>query len=400
MSLSKRSVPYALAGLLGAIAIVVLLAGVLPAFERRRALAAETAEAVAQAPAVLFVEAVAAPGTVRVTLPARLDALQQTALYAQVGGYLGPMRADLGDAVKAGQLLTEIQTPVLDRQLEQNESSRLVAQAKIELAQAKLDLATATLARLRSVGDARAISQQAIDEAAANERSDAASLAAARADLAAAEADGRRLAAQKALARIVAPFDGEVTERNYDAGALVVADKTDGSRPIFRITDRHEIRAFVDVPQTLAAAAVPGVKVTFTVRELAGRPFPSTVVRAAPALDEVTRTRLVESRLENADHALLPGMFAEAALELPRAQRTALVPGEAVLIRAGKQTIAVIDEKQSLRYLPVTIGRDTGSQVEVLGGLEPGTRVVVNLSRQLPEGIVVAPTPRAPPKKP
>jgi predicted deacylase len=160
MSLSKRSVPYALAGLLGAIAIVVMLAGVLPALERRHALAAETAEAVAQAPAVLFVEAVAAPETVRVTLPARMEALQQTALYAQVGGYLGPMRADLGDTVAAGQLLTEIQTPVLDRQIEQNESSRLVAQAKIDLAQAKLDLATATLARLRSVGDARAISRR------------------------------------------------------------------------------------------------------------------------------------------------------------------------------------------------------------------------------------------------
>jgi hypothetical protein len=249
------------------------------------------------------------------------------------------------------------------------------------------------------VGDARAVSQQTLDEAAANEKSDAATLAAARADLASVEAAGHKLEAQKSLARIVAPFDGEITARGYDAGALIVADRIDAARPIFRVTNREEIRAFVDVPQSFAASIAAGQSIDLTVRELAGRHFDAKITRAAPELDRTTRTRLVEARVANADHALLPGMFAEAAIASVRAAGTTMVPGEAILIRDGKQALAVIDAQDTLHYIVVTLGRDNGAQVEVLGGaasgVPAGARLAVGLSRQPADGAKVAPVARA-----
>lgn len=395
----SKAVPFVLVAAVAGIAAVVLFAGIIPALRRSKALAEETAARGAAMQKVVFVEATAAPATARVSLPARLAAQQETALFAQTGGYLGAMQVDVGDAVKAGQLLVEIATPVLDREIEQSAAAMKVAQAKIELAQAKLDLAHASLERLRRVGDARAVSQQTLDEAAANEKSDAATLAAARADLASVEAAGHRLEAQKSLARIVAPFDGEITARGFDAGALIVADRIDVARPIFRVTNREEIRAFVDVPQSFAASIAAGQSIDLTVRELAGRHFEAKIVRAAPELDRTTRTRLVEARIANADHALLPGMFAEAAVQSVRAAGTTMVPGEAILIRDGKQALAVIDAQDTLHYVVVTLGRDNGAQVEVLGGaasgVPVGARLAVGLSRQPADGAKVAPVARA-----
>jgi membrane fusion protein, multidrug efflux system len=395
MSTPRKSIPLTLAALVGFVAIAVAVLGVLPALQRRHAVAAEAEQRSESAPRVVFVEAVSAPPSATVTLPARLLARQHTELYAQVGGYLGSMHADLGDAVTAGQLLVEIDTPLLDQQIQQNASSRQVAEARIDLAQAKLDLSKASLARLRSVGDARAISQQALDEAAATQRSDDASLAAARADLAAVEADGRRLAALKSLARIVAPFDGEVTRRSFDQGALVVADRSEGSTPIFGITNRSHVRAFVDVPQSLASSIAIGQPMTIRVRELPRRAFEAQVVRAAPSLDDVTRTRLVEASIPNDDRALLPGMFAEATLTIARPSTSVLVPGEAIIVRQGRPTAAIIGDDGTLRYAEVTLGRDTGMQVEVLEGVPVGARVAVNLSRQHPDGSRVEPVKRA-----
>ena len=160
MSSRSRAVPLALGAILFLIAALVVVFGVLPALSRRQVLAESTTRRVAELPRVVFVIAGAAPDVQRVSLPARMQAGLETALYPQVGGYLIPTKVEMGDRVKADQLLAEIQVPILDRQLEQNESSRSLEQAKIDLAQSRLDLAKATLGRLRSVGDARAISQQ------------------------------------------------------------------------------------------------------------------------------------------------------------------------------------------------------------------------------------------------
>ncbi len=395
----SRAVAFSLvAGVVGLVAVVVFV-GVIPALHRTTALAESAAARSNDVPKVVFVEAIAAPTTTRVVLPARLAAQQETALFTQTSGFLGTMQVDVGDVVKAGQLLVEIATPVLDRQIEQVASAIKVSQARIELAEVKLELARVSLERLRRVQDTRAVSQQMLDEAQAEEKSDAASVAAARADLGAVEADGRKLEAQKTLARIIAPFDGEVTARGFDTGALMVADRVDAARPIFRITNREEIRAFIDVPQSFAASVAAGQTVDLVVREFAGRHFEAKITRAAPELDRVTRTRLVEARIANADHALLPGMFAEAAIMSTRAAGTTLVAGEAILIREGKQALAVIDAQDTLHYTVVTLGRDNGAQVEVLDGVNAGVpagaRLAVGLSRQPADGTKVAPVARA-----
>jgi RND family efflux transporter MFP subunit len=394
MNVRSRAVPLALGALLLGVAALIVVFGVLPALARKKALADRTAERVAEVPRVVFVSATGVTDAMRSTLPARLQAAQETALYPQVGGYLASKQVEMGDHVQAGQVLAEVDVPLIDRQLEQNESARLMAQAKIDLAQSRLDLAKATLARLRSVGDARAISQQAIDEASANEKADIAGLAEARAMLAAADADGRKLASEKALARIVAPFDGEITERNYDTGALLVAARTEGSKPLFRVSRRDEIRVFVNVPEMLAVSVQPGVPMQVRVKELPGRVFAAPIVRVSPVLEGGSRTRLVEARIPNADATLLPGMFAEAVLELPRAKPAVMVPGEAIVIRDGKSTLAVIDASDTLHYVPVQVGRDTGTMVEIPDGLVAGARVAVNLSRQLPDGTKVQAVPR------
>ena len=223
-------------------------------------------------------------------------------------------------------------------------------------------------------------------------------LAAARADLGAVEAEGHRLEAQRGLASIVAPFDGEVTARSYDAGMLVVADRVDESRPIFRVVDRSVIQASIDVPQSLAAGVQDGQDMEFTVRELPGRSFRCKVDRTAPALERASRTRLVQARIPNPDGTLLPGMFAQATITIPHPAGIALIPGEAVVIRDGKQVVATVDAEDTLHYASVELGRDNGTQVEVLTGLAPGARVVTNLARQFPEGTKVTPVARpAPP---
>ncbi|MEI6474336.1 MAG: efflux RND transporter periplasmic adaptor subunit [Planctomycetota bacterium] len=395
----RNTVPIVLGISIAAIAVAVVVFGVLPALRRNAAMARDAAARDSELTRVVFVEAIPAPAMARITLPARLDALQETALYAQVTGYLGPMLADIGDKVTAGQPLVQIATPVLDRQVEQRVSARNVADAKIALAQARLDFSHATLVRMRSVGDARAVSQQAVDEAAANEKSDAASLAAARADRAAVEADGDRLEAQRLLARIVAPFDGEITARSFDAGTLVVADRIDATLPIFRVTNRSEIRAFIDVPQSFASAVTVDQEIEFTVREHPGRKFKATITRAVPELERASRTRLVEARIANVDRALLPGMFAEATILIPHGANVSLIPGEAVVIREGKQVVAVVDAQDALHYVAVELGRDNGTQVEVVSGMAAGTRVVTNLSRQLSDGTKVAPVARPVVKK-
>lgn len=389
-----RAVPVVLALLVFGLVAAVVGFGVLPAMKRRDELARSVETRGEGLQRVVFIEAVAAPANVRMTLPARIRPAQETALFAQAGGYLGPMTVDVGDRVEAGQVLVTIATPVLERQIAANAALRKVAAARIELAQTRLDLSRASLARLEGVGDVRAVSRQSIDEAAAAVKSDAASLAAAVAEVGSVEAAGLSLEAQRALARIAAPFAGEVTERGFDAGALIVADKVDPARPIYRIVDRESVRVMIDVPQSLAMGVAVGQTIEVSVREIPGKTLSAKIVRAAPELDRATRTRLVEASLPNADHALLPGMFAEATVLLPRGAGTTLVPGEAIVVRDGKQMLAVIDAQDAIHYLPAVLGADNGAQVEVLSGLASGARVAVGLSRQPAEGAKVEPVVR------
>lgn len=382
-------VPLALLVVLGGGAAVALLAGVIPARRDQKELEQRTAEQLAKPPRVIAAVAIAAPENLTFSLPARLEAKAEAPLFPRESGYLKSVLVDIGDRVTAGQTLAIVETPVLDQELRVADANIHTAEARVAETEAQYTIAKAMLDRLEAVKDGRAISPQDLDDARGRTQAAFAARQAAKAALEAARSDQTRLSERKALANIIAPFDGEISQRGYDVGALVIADKTDTSRPIFTLTDRSEIRAFVDLPQAAAVQVKTGEEIELRVRELAGKVFKGQIVRASAAITASTRTRLVESRIPNPDRLLLSGMFADVRLSIPRDPRPTLVPGEAIIIRSARPHIAVIAGGGRISYREVTIGRDTGETVEILTGLKPGERVAVSLARQPAEGTVV-----------
>lgn len=392
---AKVVVPISFAAILLASGAAVVMLGVIPRMQAKASLVHRSAEKLMEKPHVTVVSAEGTPASERLVLPARLQALVAAAIFPREGGYVREIRADIGDKVTAGQVLAVIDTPVLDQQIKSAGADVLTSRARALQAEAQAKVSETTIKRLKSVTDARAVSQQTIDDAQGKADVDAAALVAANASLEAEQANLSRLKEQKDLATIVSPFAGEIGERGYDVGDLVIADKTDSNKPIFRVADREHMRVFIDLPQSAAVRVEPGHEVTLTVRELPGKPFTGKIVRISSAMDTATRTRLAEARVENPDRTLLPGMFAEVTLTIPGQGKGVLVPGEALLVRDGKTKMAVVGKENKLEYRVVTIGRDTGAKVEVLKGVEAGESVVLNLARQLPEGSAVEAVARA-----
>jgi RND family efflux transporter MFP subunit len=382
-------VPLTLVLLIAGGGVLAVMAGVIPTRRDQAELAQRTAEQLAKPPRMVVAEAKAGPESVNIVLPARVEAVREAPLYPRESGYLAKLLVDIGDRVKAGQTLAMLETPVLDQELHAAEANIRTAEARVAETDAQLTISRSMLERLRGVNDARAISPQDLDDANGRVAADGAAQQAAKAALESARASLKQLNERKSLANIVAPFDGEIGQRGYDAGALVIADKTDASRPIFTLTDRSEIRAFVDLPQSAAVLVRTGQPVELTVRELRGQTFKGEVVRASASMTIATRTRLVESRIANPNGVLLPGMFGEVRLSVARDQPATVVPGEAILMRGNKSGVAVIGKDGRISYREVTIGRDTGVTVEILSGVSPGERVAVSLARQPDEGTVV-----------
>lgn len=386
---ARALVPTLLLILLVGVGAGVYFFGVLPKAAARAALERRTAERAEAPPRVLASRVTAAPAMQSLTLPARLEAAMDASLYAREGGYVREQHADLGDRVEAGQVLAVLDTPVLDRQIAEAGTAVTLAAARVAVARAVSDQSDVSLGRVESIDDRRAISQQVVDDARAKAAADKASFDAARAAEESAKAALSRLQEQKAQATIRAPFAGEITQRGYDVGALIVADKPDTTRAVFRLTNRDQLRVFVQAPQSAALALGEGQEVSVFIREISGRVFKGKVARAAAAVDASSRTRLVEARLDNQDHALLPGMFAECTFSVPRAGEQPLIPGEALLIRDARTQVAVIDADGAIRYRVVEIARDLGAVIELRSGVKPGERVAVNLARQPAEGVKV-----------
>ncbi len=390
---ARLIVPLSFGLLIAVFGAGVMFLGVIPRMQSKASLIQRTSDRQAERPRVSVITAAASPASERLVLPARLQALVSAAIYPREGGYVKEIRADIGDKVAAGQVLAVIDTPVLDQQIRSATANVATAKAKVLQAEAQAKSSETTIKRLRSAG-AGVVSEQAIDDAQAKADVDAAAIVAAKAALDAEKATVESLNQQKELATIVAPFAGDIGERGYDVGDLVIADKIDSNRPIFRIADREHMRVFIDLPQSAAVRVEPEQVISLAVRELPGRTFAGKIVRISSAMDTATRTRLAEARVENPDRTLLPGMFAEVTLTIPGQSKGVLVPGEAMVIRDGKTQLAVVGNDGKLEYRPVTIGRDTGAKVEILSGVEPGESVVMNLARQLLPGTLVEATQR------
>ncbi len=296
-----------------------------------------------------------------IDLPGRLEAYSQAQLYARVSGYLKEWKADIGTPVKAGQLLAEIEAPDLDQQIMQAEADLLSAKANLTLAEGMLE-------RGQMLIKSGAVSKQTLDQRTADAQSREGLLRSAQANL-------DRLKVLENYKRITAPFDGLVTSRTTDIGALINAGG--GGPALFVVSDTTRLRAYVNVPQNY----VPHVKVgstraQITVPEYPGRTFAATVEASAQSVDIASGTTRMQLAVDNTSGALMTGAFANVRLELPNPEAAIHVPASALIFDQGGMRVATVGPDDRVVLKPVTIARDLGKEVEIATGLTADDRVI------------------------
>jgi len=355
-----------------ALAVVVglVISGILPRIHARASLDKETAEMAI--PTVSVVHPKRGAPTQEVVLPANVQAYIDAPIYARTNGYLKTWYVDIGAHVKAGQLLAEIDTPEVDQQLRQ-------ARADLATSEANLDLSKITNDRYAGLLQSDSVSKQDADNAAGD-------FAAKKATVQSAQANVKRLEELQAFEKIYAPFNGVISARNTDIGALIDSGSSGGSRTeLFHIVQPDKLRVYVSVPQVYSQAAKPGQEADLVLPEFPGRVFPGTLVRTAQAIDQNTRTLLVEIRVDNPTGTLFSGAYAEVHLKLPNATSAFILPVNTLLFRAeGLRVAAVNNGHAELR--PVTLGHDFGSEVEVLAGLNGDDTIIANPPDSLVSG--------------
>jgi RND family efflux transporter MFP subunit len=384
--------------------IVLLLIGYLPRRERMRALEAALEREKHSLPLVNTVRVQRAASTAELVLPGDIQAMTDAPIYARADGYVRRRHADIGDRVKAGQVLAEIENPDLDQQVRQAQASLLQARSALAQAEANLVQAKSTehLAQLtaerwsvlvtrgvlaRQDGDQK---QADYEVAVANRKAQEANVNTAKNSVSAAEANLGRLLELQNYEKVVAPFSGLVTARNFDVGALVASGGVSG-RELFHMAQIGVVRIFVDVPQSNSPFIRQGLMADVTVQQFPGRRFAGKVTRTSESLNPNTRTLLAEVDVPNPDSALLPGMYAQVKLRSTSAEPPLLVPGDALVTRASGIRVAVVGEGGIVHFQTVSIGRDYGTETEVLSGLQGGEQVIINPTDDIREGAKVRP---------
>ncbi|MDF3932900.1 efflux RND transporter periplasmic adaptor subunit [Pseudomonas citronellolis] len=303
-------------------------------------------------------------------LPGRLEAQVHAPIYARTSGYLKRWSKDIGATVKAGELLAEIETPDLDQQL-------LQARADLASAKASAALAATTAKRWQGLQGSDSVARQEVDEKVGD-------YATKQALAKAAQANVDRILALKAYARILAPFDGTLTARNTDVGALINAG-SDGAA-LFEVSDTRKLRVYVRVPQAFAPLIRPGDSARLTVPEYAGRSFPAKVEADARKIAAGSGSTLVQLLVDNQDGSLLPGGYASVAFDLSRDARGRRLPASALIFDSRGMRVATVDAKDQVRFKTVSIRRDFGASVEIGSGLEADARVISSPPDGLLEG--------------
>lgn len=312
------------------------------------------------------------------TLPGTTLADQQTSLYARINGYLKSFAFDLGDVVKKGQLVAEIDSPEVDQQLRQARATLGVAQAALLQAQANQDLAKVAADRWASLVKEKAVSQQEADEKRLTLVAREADGEAARAMIRAQEANVKRLEELSSFKTIVAPFDGVITARNVEIGTLVSEGSGTGARELFRMVQNSSLRLHVPVPEAFVPAVKPGMETSLAFGAYSGRVFKGKVSRISGAVDAASRTLLVEIRIPNDDGKLMPGMYAQVTFRLSREGAPLLMPSTALLVRPEGTIVAQVGKDQVVHYRKITVGRDFGTDIEIVSGLEEHDLVMAN----------------------
>jgi RND family efflux transporter MFP subunit len=321
---------------------------------------------------VVLVKSSSGPRGEDVVLPGTVQAFVDAPIFARTSGYVKAWYTDIGAKVTKGQLLAEIDTPEVDEQLRQ-------AQADLATAEANDKLAATTAKRWQALVATDSVSKQENDEKAADAAAKSALVAASKANVA-------RLEQLEGFKRVVAPFDGIVTARKTDIGALINAGSGIGPE-LFHVADTSKLRVYVQVPQTYVPLVKDGMKANLRFAEFPRRDFPANVTTTAQAMDAVARTLLVELEVDNATHELIPGGYTEVHLAVQTESPAARLPINTLLFRAEGLRVAKLDATSSHALLvPVTLGRDYGTEVEVVSGVDPGESVILNPPDSLKDG--------------
>lgn len=387
-------------GIGGVVLLALVAIGAVPRIASHREALAAVREAPVTHPVVSIIHPTKGQPTSQLVLPGNIEPLYMANLFARVDGYLDRRNVDIGTKVRAGQVLAVISSPELDQQLgqakatlAQSQAALLQARAALEQAKANAELARLTRDRDLPLGEQHAISQQIVDSAVQSYSARAADVAAANANIVAAEAtvaanqaNVARLQQMQNFERIVAPFDGVITQRNVERGDLVSASASAGGRPLFSIAQSDTLRIYVDVPQSEAINIRDGQKAAVDVTERLGRTYTGTVTRNASALNDAARTMRTEVQVDNRDASLLPGMYAQVHFTLEQEHSSMIIPTSSLVIDHAGMHVVVVDANQKLHFVPVTIGKDMGKEVEVLAGLKGSESLVASPSDLLNEG--------------
>ena len=297
----------------------------------------------------------------RLILPGDIQPYNKAAIYARVSGYLKSWEQDIGAHVTAGQVLASIEAPDLDQQLAQ-------ARATLASAKANYDIAVLTANRYSILVKEQNVAQQTADQSAAD-------AAAKNAVMDATEANVRQLEAMQSFKQIVAPFDGVVTLRNTDIGALINAGSTAGQE-LFEVSDLRRVRIYVQVPQAFSADLSPGLKATFEMPQYQGRKFDATLVTTSKAMNATSRSLLVELQADNSDGKLLGGAYCRVDFQIPGDPKMVRLPATALMpVNRGVQ-VAVLGDSNKVVLKSIQLGRDFGDSVEVAAGLTLQDRVI------------------------
>jgi RND family efflux transporter MFP subunit len=331
----------------------------------------------AQASAIPYVDLISPKASADaddIALPGSTSAFNDTPIYARTSGYVKRWYVDIGARVKKGQLLATIETPELDQQLQQ-------ARADLENAEANLQLAKITAARWQHLLESDSVSHQETDQAVSDLHSKQALVNSGKANV-------ERLEQLQAFERVTAPFDGVVTARNTDIGALVQAGDNSGPKELFHMAAIQTLRVYVAVPEIYAAFVKNGEQSKLTLDALPGETLTGTIVRNADAIDATSRTLNVEVDVPNPTGRLLPGAYAFVHLRVPPHPGSVTIPSNALLFRAEGLRVGVV-RNGHVELTPIAIGQDYGSTVEVISGLSARDPVIVNPSDSLANGAAV-----------
>lgn len=370
--LRRSSVRSLLALAVAALLIVTGgIAGLLPWPRQPMELGAETR--LPSVPTVTVVSPKPGQSTSNLPLSAEIKPVVEAPIYARANGYLKLRLVDIGTHVKAGQLLAEIDTPELDQELER-------ARAQLGQAEASLGLAKLTAERWAGLLQTASVSEQENAEKQADFKLKTATTESARAEV-------RRLERIKSFTRITAPFAGTITVRNIDAGDLIVAG---AGKELFHLAQTRKLRVFVQVPQAMVRSIRPGQTAEITIPELPGRAFKPRVIRTAGVMSSDSRTLLVELELDNPKGEILAGGYAQVSFTEAKMEAALTLPANTVLFRPGGPQVGIVrpDGKAELRT--VKLGRDFGQTIEILTGVNPKDRVIVNPGDSLATGATVA----------